>query len=323
MNERDIVPKYVFIVPYRNRSCQKFFFTKYLTSILPTDDKYEVYISHQSDSRPFNRGAMKNIGFKAVKKKYPHHYKDIVLVFNDVDLVPFTYIFEYAAGVHSGIVKHYYGFTYALGGIVAITGGDFEASNGFPNFWGWGMEDHIFQNRCINIGLHIDRSTFFPLGSPEILHLFDGVSRIVAPAEANKATQNTHTPIRDGVQTIRNLRYSIDTRSTNTLDNIHVVDSPKIFMINVVAFDTQVNPKMETFYAYDLRDPISNIIRPVTAPVGMSASLDQRHVPEIRSSQKSRSNAGVHHSIPHVLEQKGTSVNHNKTNPRHVFKMLK
>ena len=66
------IPQIVFIVPYRNRPQHKFFFSNYLTSILNnTDINYEIYFSHQCDARSFNRGATKNIGFLAVKDKYP------------------------------------------------------------------------------------------------------------------------------------------------------------------------------------------------------------------------------------------------------------
>ena len=152
------IPKRVFIVPYRNRIQHKFFFSKYMQFILENDDSYEIYFSHQCDARTFNRGATKNIGFLAIKNKYPNHYKDITFIFNDVDTIPFYKIFDY--DTTPGVVKHYYGFKYALGGIVAIKGCDFERINGYPCFWGWGMEDNALQKRCDAHGLHIDRSVF-------------------------------------------------------------------------------------------------------------------------------------------------------------------
>jgi len=142
-------PKVVFIVPYRNRPQHKFFFSNYLKTILEDSylkDDYEIYFSHQCDIRAFNRGATKNIGFLAIKEKYPNDYKNITFVFNDIDTIPFANIFNYET--NSGVVKHFYGFDYALGGIVAVKGSDFEKINGYPNFWGWGMEDNVLQTRC-------------------------------------------------------------------------------------------------------------------------------------------------------------------------------
>ena len=136
MSSKVTVPKVVFIVPYRNRPQHKFFFSNYLTSVLKSSEinlQYEIYFSHQCDARSFNRGATKNIGFIAVKEKYPHDYQNMTFVFNDIDTIPFSNIFDYRTT--SGIVKHFYGFKYALGGIVAITGKDFELTNGYPNFW--------------------------------------------------------------------------------------------------------------------------------------------------------------------------------------------
>ena len=91
-----VVPKIVFIVPYRNRPQHKYFFSNYISSILIDNHDYEIYFSHQYDARSFNRGGTKNIGFLAIKNKYPEKYKDITFVFNDVDTIPFTNIFIFA-----------------------------------------------------------------------------------------------------------------------------------------------------------------------------------------------------------------------------------
>ena len=44
-----------------------------------------------------------------------------------MDTLPFHKIFDY--DTTEGTIKHYYGFTYALGGIVVIKGSDFEKTN--------------------------------------------------------------------------------------------------------------------------------------------------------------------------------------------------
>ena len=63
-NAKVCVPDIVFIVPYRNRIQHKFFFSKYMPSIMKDyNDNYEIYFSHQCDARSFNRGGTKNIGF--------------------------------------------------------------------------------------------------------------------------------------------------------------------------------------------------------------------------------------------------------------------
>jgi hypothetical protein len=192
MSDEGKIPKRIFIVPYRNRVQHKFFFSKYMSFILEDKDDYEIYFAHQCDARTFNRGAIKNIGFIAAKNKYPNHYKDMTFIFNDVDTIPFTKIFDYET-TH-GVVKHYYGFKYALGGIVVMKGSDFERTNGFPGFWGWGMEDNVLQKRCEAVGLTIDRSVFYNIGSPEILQLFDGISRIISNPSAQAPPRSSVMP---------------------------------------------------------------------------------------------------------------------------------
>jgi hypothetical protein len=251
------IPKYVFIVPYRNRPQHKFFFCKYMSYILEDTSDYEIYFSHQCDARTFNRGAIKNIGFMAVKAKYPDHYKGMNFIFNDVDTMPFTKIFNYAAT--EGSVKHFYGFKHALGGIVAMKGSDFEKINGFPGYWGWGMEDNVLQKRCDAAKLIIDRSVFYPIGSPQILQLFDGMSRIISKKDPWRMEHDNKI---DGLQTIKNLTYSIDTKSDDFNDNIFIVPNQHIFVINVTTFDCHIPFNITDFMNYDLREPPRQIIQP-------------------------------------------------------------
>jgi hypothetical protein len=250
-----MIPNIIFIIPYRNRPQHKFFFSNYLQTIMEKQDNYEVYFAHQCDIRAFNRGATKNIGFLAIKKKYPDDYKNMTFVFNDIDTIPFSNIFNY--NTVPGIVKHFYGFNYALGGIVAFNGSDFEKTNGFPNYWGWGMEDTVLQQRCQNIGLQIDRSQFYEIGSPNILHLFDGIKRIINPKDPLRATNDNGV---DGIKTIHKLQYSIDSESKNHLDNIHTICDNKFFIINITTFMTGIKFEQDNYIKYDLREPSKNVI---------------------------------------------------------------
>ena len=220
-----LAPKVVFIVPYRDRVPHKTFFTHYTESVIMCnyvrDRDYAIYFAHQTDSRPFNRGAMKNIGFLAIKYKYPAEYTDITFVFNDVDTVPYDKdVLQYET--QRGTIKHFYGFTYALGGIFSIKGSDFERIGGFPNLWAWGCEDNCIYNRAISAGLTVDRTTFFAIGDHRILHLYDGAIRNICRTEALSVTRGS---IGDGLSTIRNLTFEINGE-----------------FIDVAHFDTMVDP---------------------------------------------------------------------------------
>lgn len=203
----EIVPKLVFIVPYRDREQQKSFFLRQMQYVLEdmNKDDYAIYFAHQCDSRDFNRGAMKNIGFLAMKQKYPNNYQNITFIFNDVDTMPYTKNFLNYDTTY-GIVKHFYGYTFTLGGIVSIKGSDYEKSNGFPNLWAWGYEDNMFQQRVLSCGLHIDRSQFYPMMDKNILQMKDGLERVVNRTEYERFKLNTT----DGLQKIDEVVYNID-----------------------------------------------------------------------------------------------------------------
>ena len=228
-----LVPELVFIVPYRNREEHKTFFTvymKYLMEDVPPE-KYRIFFVHQCDNRPFNRGAMKNIGFMAIRTMYPNDYRNITLVFHDVDNLPYTKgLLNY--GTRPGVVKHFFGYTFTLGGIVSIKAGDFERTGGYPNFWAWGSEDNCFNQRVIDSRIYIDRSNFFPSGHRSILQFVDGIIKMINKKETAAAMYRT---CQDSYHTIRNLTY-------------HIKDE----YINVTSFDTLQNPNELKFEEYDI-----------------------------------------------------------------------
>ena len=168
-------------------------------------EEYKIYYIHQTDKREFNRGAMKNIGFLVVKQKYPDGYKNITLVFNDVDTMPYTKNFlNYETT--NGVVKHFYGFTYALGGIVSIKAGDFEKVGGFPNFWAWGYEDNLINKRALSNNLTIDRTQFYNVMDKNIFQMKDGLSRLVNRGEFDRYLSETS----EGWHSIQSLEYNIN-----------------------------------------------------------------------------------------------------------------
>ena len=66
-----MIPDKIFIIPYRNREKEKALFITHMNYILEdiSNSSYELFFVHQQDNLPFNRGAMKNIGFLAMCDK--------------------------------------------------------------------------------------------------------------------------------------------------------------------------------------------------------------------------------------------------------------
>jgi hypothetical protein len=228
----------LFIIPYRNREKQKEEFISYMKTYLEKINltNYRFIFAHQKDNRPFNRGAMKNIGFLAMKDEYPDTYKDITFIFHDVDTLPSeTCFLPYKTT--TGKVAHYYGTTFALGGIFAIKGGDFEKTKGFPNFWGWGFEDNALNQRCIKHGLEIDRSIFFQMhDTKNIMRPFDGFNRLLSKRDA--VVYKYETP--DTMNDITNLNYVSD-------------QDQKVTYVNISSFDVTMNPNEQVYETYDIR----------------------------------------------------------------------
>ena len=173
--------QYIFVIPYRDREHHKFFFQNYMKYLLEDYEPstYEVIFCMQNNDLPFNRGGMKNCGFLYCKEKYPEQYKDFIYIFNDVDTVPYMKnLITY--DLQPNEIKHYYGFDFALGGIVAIRGSDFESINGFPSLWYWGWEDTLLYQRALKKGLTVNRDQFYKFGDTRILHLIHDIERTVS-----------------------------------------------------------------------------------------------------------------------------------------------
>jgi hypothetical protein len=270
------IPKLIFIVPYRDRERQKHHFSIYMKYIMEdyNKDDYEIYYSHQTDSRMFNRGATKNIGFMVMREKYPNDYKNITFVFNDVDTLPtMKNLFDYVT--YPGTVKHFYGFTFALGGIVSINGGDFEKCNGFPNNWGWGLEDNALNDRVLQHSLTINRDQFCPINSKNIIHLYDDPTRLVNTREP---LAYVNDKLIDNLNNISNLYYSIinnnnsETISTNVNDDTNKISTIKQneYVINIHTFNTLI-PSASTYYKQNMSQ--NNLL-----DAYKSSTLVKRHV---------------------------------------------
>lgn len=225
---KDKTPEIIFIVPYRDRKPQRYAFIKIMTHILE-DLNCKVLFVHQRDKRPFNRGAMKNLGFIHVKKMYPNKYKDITLVFHDIDNMPW-YKGQFSYTTQRNTINHFYGYPRALGGIFAIKAWDFEHINGFPNIWTWGLEDNMLLRRAEQYNKKVIRPEFVHLekNNNNIIGLWHGWDRLVNPHIEHKGRADRG---QDGIRSLYHLEIN-----HKKIDNLFIE-------VNIIAFQTGENLK--------------------------------------------------------------------------------
>ena len=222
---KNIIPEKIFIVPYRNREPHKMVFNLVMKEILGNSNYQIIYI-HQKDKRPFNRGAIKNIGFLYVKTQFPLHWKKITLIFHDIDCLSYKKN-QFSYDTTPGTVNHLFGFKHTLGGIFAIKGEDFEKTSGFPNIWTWGLEDNILWERAkaSNLNVNYDEFLHAQNDTEKIISLWHGWNRLLNPDVG--LSKNYY--YRDSVWSIKNLRYYEED-----------IES-KIKMVHVVNFDVPIS----------------------------------------------------------------------------------
>ena len=245
-DEKPLTPSIIFVIPYRDRKEHLEQFRRHMKMVMEDIDPgtYRFLIVHQCDTKSFNRGAMKNIGFITASRLYPNDYRNMTFVFNDVDSMPMRKnMWDYKT--RHGIVKHYFGFDYTLGGIVSITGYDYERIGGFPNYWGWGYEDNEFQKRVEKARIKIDRSIFFNTSDTNnIIQLNHGPLRIMNKDDFEKFSTNG---IGENLYTIKELNYQLVSEAGNST-------SIDIDFVNVSLFRTGDEELKKEQFVYNLKN---------------------------------------------------------------------
>ncbi len=151
--------KYNFIIPYRNRKENLNEFISRFTDILKdTSIDAQFYIIHQMNADEFNRGALKNIGFLEISKIRP----DGLFIFHDVDIYP-RYWGSIDYNTLNGTIRHPVEQPFMLvkenlGLICCFWKEEFIKVNGFPNYYGWGIEDITIRHRAEKMGIIIDEN---------------------------------------------------------------------------------------------------------------------------------------------------------------------
>ena len=228
------IPDMVFIVPYRDRKTEK----KVFEIIMERNLKglnYKIFFIHQNDKRLFNRGAIKNIGFLYIKRKWPNNYKNITIVFNDIDSFSY-YKDQFNYKTKKNIIKHHFGFKHTLGGIFSILASDFEKINGFPNIWTWGLEDNILLKRAKKYKIKIDYSNFISINNRnKIVFLNNYEKRKINKKIYFKFQTDSNY---DGIKLIKNLKYGKEHKIFENIfmidiDNFYTAEDPKIYEKNV------------------------------------------------------------------------------------------
>jgi hypothetical protein len=167
------------VVPYRERQAHLKAFVPLLRAYFARDKidhviPYRVFIVEQENGLPFNRGAIKNIGFVL-----GHEASDYTC-FHDIDYLPVwadyswsdtpVCIIWHGAETRPLSTKHPQSLRHKIedfhGGVVLTPNALFEQVDGYANtYWGWGWEDSDLKCRYDAAGIAFTRrkGSFQPL----------------------------------------------------------------------------------------------------------------------------------------------------------------
>jgi hypothetical protein len=147
------------IVPYRDRAAHLQDFLPHIITYFARDklDRHisvSVHIIEQVAGAPFNRGMIKNCGYRLVRDKVDY------VCFHDVDYLPvwadYSWSVQPCRLIWHGLTLNE-DWEQFFGGVVLFDKAAFERVNGYSNaYWGWGPEDLELRARCNIAGLNID-----------------------------------------------------------------------------------------------------------------------------------------------------------------------
>jgi hypothetical protein len=215
-------PRLSIVIPYRGRVDHLRQFVPHVSAYFTRDKNdgdipYRVLVVEQEPGLPFNRGALKNIGFLLSCDSSDY------ICFHDVDYLPMwadyssveapTPIVWYGAestpvapGRSNRAVNHVKDEYF--GGAVLFPNEAFGRIDGYAtDYWGWGFEDSDLRNRLIAAGIPHSRrlGTFLPLHHDnEGFRVEGGPSHIskVNRAVFDGAWTNARREPRSGVSTV-------------------------------------------------------------------------------------------------------------------------
>lgn len=127
------------IVPYRDRAEHLAVFVPAMLKKLPG---VEILVIEQSDSKPFNRAKLLNIGAKIAFVNGAE-----LVITHDVDMIPTKEtVYAHAHAGHLATAASQFGgkmpYDRYFGGVNVFSKEFFYAINGYSNeYWGWGGED--------------------------------------------------------------------------------------------------------------------------------------------------------------------------------------
>lgn len=142
----------VFLIPHRNREETLNKTIEHINDyIINKNIEADIWIIQQNDYGNWNKGTTLNIGYLYLKQFYKY------FIFNDGDTY-FDINYDLLYPEEDEII-HYYGYDYCLGGIFACQTDVFSKINGYNNnFFNWGREDRMLEDRCLKKNISINRN---------------------------------------------------------------------------------------------------------------------------------------------------------------------